>query len=213
MAVDPFLRSTSPGFSDIVRFLPTPFDNVPAFIAGIVLMILNIVLVVYAIVTIVRSRKETLSKVAWIIFCVVFGIIGVVIYLLTGKERRLEAIGEVEEVKEEKVEKKIERKEVGEVKKEHKELFSFLKKGERDNLKIGEIDSFEFPAERVEMKLPMEEEEVKEISSRIGVLKDYIENALKQGFSEEKIRKALLDAGWLAVDIEKAYSEVKLKKV
>jgi len=40
-------------------------------------------------------------------------------------------------------------------------------------------------------------------------LKDYIENSISQGYSEEQIKKALVDAGWNEKDVDFAISRIK----
>ena len=55
------------------------------FIIGIILGIISIVAFIWALLDILKSDKETSWKILWVIVCL-FGILGVIIYLLVGRK-------------------------------------------------------------------------------------------------------------------------------
>lgn len=175
-------------------------DFTTGIIAIIVISVIQLLLFILSAISAARSQKSGLVKLNWIIFQLIFPVIGPIVYFIFGREKRTFIAQSTF-------------KESATVSRPSQKLESIFKNPEANLAKSVTINQTEDTQQTAHLGTGsiFEQEKAVEFNARLQQAIDYVKTNIAKGFSTDKIKEALRKTGWDEEDIARAVIEAQKK--
>ncbi len=162
-------------------------------IAIIIAALLSFLVFLLSLISVIRSQKSGLVKFNWIIFQLIFPIIGPLIYLIFGREKtqRFSQGFTSQNTTLSRASTKLE------------SVFSTPENNIAKSVTTSQTEDMQ-QTSQLKTGSIFEQEKSLEINARLQQAVDYVKTSIAKGFTIEKIKEALRKSGWREEDIADA---------